>query len=270
MKILNKLKSILKLNKKPILPYLETHLTDHCNLNCRACNHFCPISEEIYWDVNQFETNLKILESKFSIQKLRLLGGEPLLHPEIIKFITISRTTLPNTDIRIVSNGALIKSMKSDFWEACKKYNITIDISKYPPLNENFDNITKCVTDNHCKVGFINPISKFWISLNQDGSSNAKETFENCTAFRDCVTLYKNKIYKCPIGAYIYKYNKYYNEQIAEENGIDIENHSAEEILNYLNTPMPTCSFCEMPSEKWQLCDWAVSKKEKEEWFVQK
>ncbi len=265
--LLKKIKQFFTLYKKPVLPYLETHLTDHCNLNCKACNHFCPISEEKYWDVEQFECSLKEIATKFTIEKLRLLGGEPLLHPDVIKFIKKSREILPKTDIRIVSNGILIKTMPDEFWTECKNNNITIDISQYPPMQEKIPCIIEYIEQKGCKVGFINPISKFWLTLNKDGSSDIKQAFDDCQEFRNCLTLYNQKIYKCPIGAYIHKYNNHFQESIPEEPGISTEK-TAKEIVNYINVPMETCRYCSMPENKWDNCYWEVSKKEKDEWFI--
>lgn len=250
----------------PVLSYLETHLTDHCNLNCKACNHFCPISEQSFNDINEFSNDLNTISKLFNVKKLRLLGGEPLLHPAINDFMKRARKILPNCDIRIVSNGLLIKTMDNNFWQCCRDNNITIDLSQYPII-ENFDEIVKFIKLKNCSVGHINEISEFWVSLNPAGNSAMLETFQNCECFRDCVTLYKGKIYKCPIGAYIYKFNNFYAESIPEEIGIDVEKSSAEEILNYLQTPMETCKFCFMPANKWDKCRWEISRRDKYECF---
>lgn len=34
------------IGRKPTLPYIEMHLVDHCNLNCRSCSHYSPVSPE--------------------------------------------------------------------------------------------------------------------------------------------------------------------------------------------------------------------------------
>ena len=266
-----KLKEIVKKisdrgKKLPVLNYLETHLTDHCNLNCKACNHFCPISEKKFNNINVFSEDLNTISRLFNIKKLRLLGGEPLLHPEIKDFIKSARKILPDCDIRIVSNGTLIKTMTDDFWECCRDNNITFDLSKYP-IVKNFDEIIRVIKLQNVNVGHINEISEFWVSLNPAGDSDMLETFQSCECFRDCVTLYNGKIYKCPIGAYIYKFNNYYRESIPEETGVDINKSTAENILNYLDTPMETCKFCFMPANKWDKCKWSLSKKDKYECF---
>lgn len=54
---------------KIYLPYVETHLVDHCNLNCRGCTHFCPVSPEIFIDVEDFKKNMFELSKNVIFQQ---------------------------------------------------------------------------------------------------------------------------------------------------------------------------------------------------------
>ena len=80
-----------KLTKRKILDF-EVHLADHCNLNCKGCFHFCPIADEKYPSVQSLENDFKrIYElANGKIGRIYLLGGEPLLHPELIKIINVA------------------------------------------------------------------------------------------------------------------------------------------------------------------------------------
>ena len=70
---------------KPRIPYLETHLCDHCNLNCKSCSHFCPlVTEPTFTDLEQYTKDIRVLSKKLAIRTIRLMGGEPLLHPQDI------------------------------------------------------------------------------------------------------------------------------------------------------------------------------------------
>ena len=71
----------------------EVHLTEHCNLNCKSCFHFSSRAEEEYLDVTEYEKDCKRLSELFGgvASDILLMGGEPLLHPDIEKFIEITR-----------------------------------------------------------------------------------------------------------------------------------------------------------------------------------
>ena len=81
---------------------------------------------------------LKCNSKKIDFKIIRLMGGEPLLHPHVNKFIEVTRKYYPSNDIRIVSNGILIPAMKQDFWDTMKENRIKFDLSKYPPASDNF------------------------------------------------------------------------------------------------------------------------------------
>ena len=100
-------RTVHKQNKtKNQLDNLTIHLASHCNLNCWGCDNFSPLSEECYADLNIFAKDIACL-SKFlknRVSRIELLGGEPLLHPNIENFLPIARMAFPETPIKIVTN----------------------------------------------------------------------------------------------------------------------------------------------------------------------
>ncbi len=44
-----------------MIPYLETHIVDHCNLKCRGCTHFAPLADPYFKSIEEFENDLKRL-----------------------------------------------------------------------------------------------------------------------------------------------------------------------------------------------------------------
>lgn len=103
------------------LPYLEFHLTDHCNLNCKGCAHYSPMASDHYADLYQLEKDLQRLAQLFrNIRLIRLMGGEPLLHPDVDRFIRTTRSAFPKSRIGIVTNGILLPQASQAFWDACR------------------------------------------------------------------------------------------------------------------------------------------------------
>ena len=50
----------------PVLPYLEFHVADACNLKCRGCSHFSNlVMEERYPRLSEFENSMQLLSEKF-------------------------------------------------------------------------------------------------------------------------------------------------------------------------------------------------------------
>ena len=81
------------------------------------------------------------------ISSIKLLGGEPLIHPDLLQVISLCRGIFKNTRILLVTNGILLKTMSEEFWKTCQNNQIAISISLYP-INIDFDYI-KRKTDNY-------------------------------------------------------------------------------------------------------------------------
>ena len=63
-----------------MIPYVETHIVDHCNLKCKGCSHFSGLADPYFKSLDEFETEVRRL-ADFGVAMFRILGGEPLLHP---------------------------------------------------------------------------------------------------------------------------------------------------------------------------------------------
>jgi hypothetical protein len=64
----------------------EVSICDHCNLNCVSCEHFSPIADEVFLDIEQYKKNCGRLSELLDgeISWLHLMGGGPVLHPHLI------------------------------------------------------------------------------------------------------------------------------------------------------------------------------------------
>jgi len=112
---------------------LDVHLADHCNLNCKGCEHLSPLAEEKFLSLEIFERDCRRISELTSrhIKEISLLGGEPLLHPKIIDFIEIARKYFKKGKIQIATNGILLLKQSDLFWETLKKNDIRLCITVY-------------------------------------------------------------------------------------------------------------------------------------------
>jgi hypothetical protein len=68
--------------RKTMIPILDLHLADHCNLNCCGCDNFSPLAKETFADIRVIEKDCARMSelTEGRINEIQLLGGEPLLH----------------------------------------------------------------------------------------------------------------------------------------------------------------------------------------------
>lgn len=258
------LKKILFKKKIPCLHYLEVHLVDHCNLSCNACTHFSSISPEKFANINEFEKQMKALSKKLRFNRIRLLGGEPLLHPDIADFIEVTKKYFPKSFVSICTNGILLPSMKKDFWDTCRKNNVVIDISKYPVIEDKAALFENLIKENNVDFGGFHDGRDRKLFHNQWGNSDKYVSFENCAIHRKNIAILKDgRIFVCPKTAFIDIYNKYFAQSVPQGKGINIYFSSGKNIKKYLSKPVETCKYC---SYMWKIVDWHISQKQSEEW----
>ena len=89
---------------------IGVHLVEHCNLKCKGCDNFSPLANEEYVDVKQYKADFERMAELFgdNAERIDLYGGEPLLHPQIIELIRITRDSFPQSPITILTNGILL------------------------------------------------------------------------------------------------------------------------------------------------------------------
>lgn len=86
---------------------LEIHVVDHCNLDCVGCSHESPWMARRFEDPQLLGCALSKLWACYQAPLVKLLGGEPLLHPAINDVISITKV-ITGSRLRLVTNGTLL------------------------------------------------------------------------------------------------------------------------------------------------------------------
>jgi hypothetical protein len=260
---------------KPFINHsIDIHLTEHCNLNCAHCTHFSPLAEKEFLDIKLFENDLERFShlTNKKLGQIYLLGGEPLLHPQVAEFMNLTRKYF-NTVTRIVlyTNGILLHKQPEEFWESAKNNGVNIYISPYP-----IKIATEKIRELSVKysVGIIYdcflggpPKNMCKIKMDINGKGDIGEKFLECCSKNTCLTLKKGKLYTCCIAAHSqHFYRKFGYLKECENDSIDIYKAKNERKLSeFVSKPIPFCKFCNMAETEYGL-EWKQSKKEISEW----
>jgi MoaA/NifB/PqqE/SkfB family radical SAM enzyme len=251
----------------------DVHLVDHCNLNCKGCLHFSPLSAEKYLSLQSFERDIKKISelTEGKISDMCLLGGEPLLHPDIEFFLPIARRYFPTGRINVLTNGLLLPNMPDTFFDMCKKYEIEISVSYYP-VNIAIEKIKEITKRWGIRLEIRDEYregTSTWLRqpLDITGRQDCKKSYTTCAMGNFCIQLVDGKIYQCETVAYIHYFNKYFGKNIIVNDNDYINIHSVtniKEIFQFLCNPMPFCRHCKTKDIEYVL--WDNSKKEINEW----
>jgi MoaA/NifB/PqqE/SkfB family radical SAM enzyme len=260
------------MNDNSKFPYiLETHLVDHCNINCRGCSHFSPLVDgKVFTDIDIFKRDITRLRQLFQdVYEIRLMGGEPLLHPEINTFCEFARQIFPKSNISIFTNGALLLKMPDDFWKTCAEKNILVKITKYP-INLKLKIIKRKADSHNVRIKIPKQINFFFQFINIKGDSDPDQSFRACRTMYTTPFLRDGKLYSCSFTPHAHIFNQHFNQQIhvSRNDYINIlADVSAAEIFDFLDHPIPMCKWC---LTKRTYIDWGRSKYDIDEWITGK
>jgi hypothetical protein len=247
---------------KPDLAYVETHIVDRCNMNCRGCSHFSPIADQWFADPVKYLRDMKRLKTLFSnIRVIRIMGGEPLLHPRIERFLIDTKTVFPNADVRVVSNGLILDSMPETFWETCRANSISIDLTIYPPAKNKLKFLLELGKTRGVKMK-VTTADFFFAFYNSRGNSDPEISFRQCKLrWNRCTNLREGCLYSCPISSYIDIFNRCFGTKIPKNGNVDIyaPEISGWAIKKALKKAPLTCRYCTCGWEKVPKFSWSHS-----------
>lgn len=257
------------LHRESELPIVEVLVANHCNLSCKGCNAFSPLSPPRFEDPEQFDRDIRRLADLFDrITRIGLVGGEPLLHPQVTSFMRSAREASPTSEIYLVSNGILLVRQPPEFWEAMARYRIELNVSDYP-VNIDRAAIGGLAARHDVHLEFVGPREQFWnYPIRVDGGCDAARSFETCRAVVNCPMVSEGRLYSCGRVGLIGIFEKAAgcSLPLAEGDSIDIYSDiDAFEIQERLTRPLDWCRHCDVDAI--QVFDWESGRRSPEEWM---
>lgn len=251
---------------------LDIHLVDQCNLNCAYCSHLAPFADKFFLNPEKFERDLAsipmFVRNKFKY--IYLLGGEPLLHPQVCDIIKIVRKYFPNKDIRFLTNGILLPKMDQSFYDCVRENNIFLDITQYPiKFDYSFINELKDISilthkvDNGRDTGFWKQ------QLDPKGLQDYNYQYKFCLNHRkkNCLQLDGTFLRCCPTEKHAHFLNNFQDINIRnfKEDWLDLSKvKDIQEIDDWYYTPKKFCSQC--VNDKWEPKEYQISERKLEEY----
>lgn len=203
---------------KLILPFVETMITQTCNLGCAGCTNYSDLKHSGYVTWEQGKQQLLPWRNRVEILDFGIIGGEPLINPQAKQWISGIREMFPLAQIRFTTNGLLLSKNLDIIDLAAEIGNIVFKIGVHvtdAELENNIDyilqkfkwepvveyGIRRYKTSNDFRFQISRP-DIFWKTFKNDYASmephdsNPANAFEICCQ-KTCPLLYQGKIYKC-------------------------------------------------------------------------
>jgi len=200
------------------IEHIELMVINACQLSCTACATFSDLKHSGYVRWNDGKKELEQWLTRLDPECIGLMGGEPLMNPEIKQWINGIRDMSPDSQIRLPTNGLLLKKHMDIVDLLHSIGNCVLKIS-YHTDSKDMRNIVRQIltsydfrpvteyginrwsTENNFKFQ-INSPKTFLKSFKNDypnmmpHNNEPVDAFDICVAQR-CPFLYKNKLFKC-------------------------------------------------------------------------
>lgn len=156
---------------KYLFSKIEFYITNICNLNCEGCNRFNNHSFTGWQRWSDYEAAYTKWAEYIDIDRVVILGGEPLLNPDIIEW-TYGLNRVFNRNVQILSNGTRMNQVKG-LYEALSVNGNWMGISWHNPntIDEFDKEVRTFLKGNVVKVDKDHPDNPFgshmmWIDEN--------------------------------------------------------------------------------------------------------
>lgn len=257
------------LKRKPVLYRFEVQLVEHCNLDCRGCEHFSNLCPEGFADLKEFEGDMQAMAGIFSaVREIHLVGGEPLLHPKVLDFCRVARDAFPKSRIYLRTNGTLLMAQEEAFWASLAELKIRLLVSPYPI---DIPKLEVELAAKQRKVGFE------WVDLDKDLIKvpidprvryDAAESFRGCQGLKNRPLLRHGRLYPCANVAYADLFRGHFKLpglQVYPTDWISIRDEpDPETVFAFLRNPVHWCGNCDMSNRS--SYEWGQSAHHLSEW----
>src|SRR5690242_16451548 len=113
---------------------IEVNLTEHCNLKCSGCDHASPHLPAKFASLAGVQADLAVLAGVLQADEIKLVGGEALMHPQVIDFMKMMREIKIAKRVVLITNGVLLHNFTDVY-----KYVDRIWVSIYPGVKHRAD-----------------------------------------------------------------------------------------------------------------------------------
>lgn len=227
---------------------LEFHIVDHCNLRCDHCCSFSPLLKKWTVDLKQFEEDLINVKRVVEPQFLKIVGGEPLLHPELEELLVIAKRVNVSPNVSLTTNGFLLEKLSQKSWDLITMLTVSLypepalpkEILKYAATQAKKRNI-KVSWKTQDKFTCLDRVERATYE-------DAKYTFQGCWIRHRCNSIKNGRFYCCTRPQYIQKFAQN-GEEFLNDGILLADSNDAKlsiELKNHLegSEPLNSCFIC--------------------------
>ena len=260
----------------------EFYITNVCNLSCNGCNRFNNHKFKGLQRWADYKDVYAQWAKEVKIGNIGILGGEPLLNPDIIEWISGIRELWPYTKIKIVTNGFQLDKVKNLYDYLASDKNTTLWVGVHNKMHKKMivDKVKNFMqgevtyefnTDNQYQQymwmtdgnGVRIKIEYNWwfhqgaLVTAENGftlhNSDVDKAHNNCH-MNTCHHFIRGELYKCGVVALLPEFNEQNKLSLSTDDlelmqsyrslNIHDSRETKIEFVNNLPKSIPQCKFC--------------------------
>ncbi len=198
-----------------LVPKVEMHLADACNLRCEGCNHYANHRLTGVTDLDEGLEWLEAWSRRIAPVRFTFLGGEPLINPEVPSFLRHARRLWPHAEIRLVTNGLLL-GRRENLWPALAEADVLLTVSIHSEETWYRQRLAPLLQRARCEAdargfrlqlrnsldGWYRPYRGSGKDIVPFDDGDPAASWAVCSS-RHCVTVLDNALWKCPPVAHL-------------------------------------------------------------------
>lgn len=214
---------------------VELHVVEHCNLRCAQCCNVSPYLPELTLSVEAVRRTCTRLREVVRPDVLKIMGGEPLLHPDIGGVLRAVRESGVAPRVRLFTNGLLLPSLSDDAFAALDE--LTVSSYASAPVRPEVIAATEARARRLDVVLNVKAVSTFNTVLTAapQPAEATQAVYDACWLRHRCLVVRGGVFYKCTRSAY----HADYHARVA----VEARDEAAEETQRALGIPLEAADF---------------------------
>lgn len=227
---------------------LEVHIVDQCNLRCADCCSLSPVSDDRAVSPTQMAADLDRAGTALAPARLKLVGGEPLLHPGLDECLRVARTSGIAPSVSVTTNGLLLARTSDEFWALVD--HLTISLYPAPALRpRQIAAIERRAHAHNVELNWKHQHS--FVAMDRDTAEPddavTRAIYRECWLRRRCHLVADGRFYTCTRPSHFHtlssdERSRFLNDGVPLDDSDDLVGR----LYHYLVRPEPlrSCSIC--------------------------
>ena len=218
----------------------ECDVSENCNYSCVGCSHWAPAHKVRYTMPDELARDLYHLSRVAHAQKFCVLGGEPLLHPDLAGILRAVRVSGIADMVELWTNGSLLLDAPDAIWKLCD----SITVNSYPgKLTAEYEAALHARAQQLGVAFEIDHPTKFYYNARSTPREETRKYFAQCPYQDHCWAVHHGYLYRCPQSISLAQFMLHIP---SEEEGLKLENVSEDAVREFLTSmePKKSCAVC--------------------------